>query len=354
MGDRGGAAPRDVSPSPGLSGIRDAPVRRRLCWRGRPATGPQTVHEGITTSVDCVIVAYRSAAFLGPCLDSVAVALGVPPAGTITVVDNASPDASAAVAEAHPARPGVIRIERNLGFGGGCNIGAGGGHGEYLLFLNPDARLEPGTLQALVRELEVDPSLAAVGPSIADPAGAYRAASAGFEPSLRSVLGHFLLLGRVPWLGRWFPPLQLPEGSTERRPDWVSGAAMLVRRSAFEAVAGFDASMFLYMEDVDLCRRLRERGWGVGLVPEVAVSHALGGTQGPEQAETWARAFHAYLARLHGRVYAGSCAALAALGLAARAVAYARSRRALSQRLARATIALAAAALTVPPVASTP
>ena len=146
-------------------------------------------------------------------------------------------------------------------------------------------------------------------------------------------------------MARWFRPLQLAQGSPERRPDWVSGAALLIRRSAFEEVGGFDSSLFMYMEDVDLCRRLREHGWSIGYEPGVVALHELGGTQGPEQSTRWARAFHAYLLGRHGATYAGICSGLAAVGLGLRAVAYLPKRRALSLRLARAARAFAGAAV---------
>jgi N-acetylglucosaminyl-diphospho-decaprenol L-rhamnosyltransferase len=313
----------------------------------RGAAGGQGL-EGWATSVDFVVVAYRSAGILGACLDSIAADLagtsaevGWGDGAPVIVVDNASPDDSAAVARAHSVGATVIESAVNSGFGSGCNLGAAAGRSANLFFLNPDARLTPGTTSRLLRELDQDPTLGAVGPALADPSGAYRAASAGYEPGLRSVLGHFLLLGRVPGLRRWFRPLQLPEGSGEHRPDWASGAALVVRREAFEEVGGFDESMFLYMEDVDLCRRLREHGWSIGYEPGVVALHELGGTQGPEQSTRWARAFHAYLLRRHGATYARVCSMLAAIGLGLRAVAYLPRRRALGLRLARAARAFA-------------
>jgi N-acetylglucosaminyl-diphospho-decaprenol L-rhamnosyltransferase len=306
------------------------------------------------TSVDFVVVAYRSANMLAECLDSIqADQRGgsqrerATAGGAVIVVDNASPDASGRVARDHAIGATVIESRENRGFGGGCNLGAAAGSSPFLFFLNPDARIAPGSTELLVRQLQHADGIAAIGPALADPAGAYRAASAGYEPSLKSVLGHFLLLGRLPGLSRWFRPLQLAQGSRQRGPDWVSGAALLIRRSAFEEVGGFDSSIFMYMEDVDLCRRLRERGWSIGYEPGVVALHELGGTQGAEQSTRWARAFHAYLLRRHSAAYAGTCSVLAAVGLGIRAVAYLPRRRALGLRLARAARALAAAAVDV-------
>ena len=292
-----------------------------------------------TGALDVVVVAYRSAALLDDCLESIVgdVQRGtvVPTQTRVIVVDNASPDDSARVAAAHDGVQ-VVMSPRNRGIGGGCNLGAASGHAEYVFFVNPDARLEVGCTSRLLQELAAEPSLAAAGPAVLDPAGDYRAASAGFEPSLLSIIGHYLLVGRLPLMGRWFAPLQLAQGTTERRPDWITGAALLVRRAAFESVAGFDDSIFLYMEDVDLCRRLREDGWGIGYVPEAVAYHQMGGTQGTDQAARWMRSFYSYLRRRHGALYAAVSSQLAGLGLGLRAAAYAPSRPRLARRLARA------------------
>jgi GT2 family glycosyltransferase len=292
-----------------------------------------------TGALDVVIVAYRSAALLDECLDAIARdthgGATMPTRTRVIVVDNASPDDSARVAAAHEGVQ-VVVSSSNLGFGGGCNLGATAGDAEYLFFVNPDARLEAGCTSRLLRELAGESSLGAVGPAVLDPTGANGALPAGFEPSLRSIVGHYLLVGRLPIVGRWFPPLQLPRGTTERRPDWISGAALLVRRAAFESVTGFDESIFMYMEDVDLCRRLREEGWGIGYVPEAVAHHELGGSQGMDQPTRWIRSFYAYLRRRHGALYTAACSQLAGLGLGLRAAAYMPSRPRLSRRLARA------------------
>jgi GT2 family glycosyltransferase len=92
----------------------------------------------------------------------------------------------------------------------------------------------------------------------------------------------------------------------------------------------------MYMEDVDLCRRLREDGWGIGYVPEAVVHHELGGSQGMDQPARWIRSFYAYLRRRHGALYTAACSQLAGLGLGLRAAAYAPSRPRLARRLGRA------------------
>ena len=281
--------------------------------------------------VDVVVVAYRSAHHLPACLDGIA-ELGEAVSKTV-VVDNASPDDSAEIAMRHPLRPDVVRLPTNVGFGRGSNAGVAASRADRILLLNPDAVAEPGSVEALVAVLDVDPKVGAVGPRIIDPAGELMAASAGAEPGLRAVAGHFLLLSRVPVLGRLFPPLQLSDASRRARPDWISGAAMLLRRDAFDAVGGFDQRYFLYMEDVDLCRRLREAGWSIAYEPSVTVQHAMGGSQSDEQPARWYRAFHAYVAERRGGALARLASGVAALGLLARWVAYRGRRPAQARRM---------------------
>lgn len=283
-----------------------------------------------------VIVAYRSERDLDGCLD--AIAADAPDDAQIIVVDNASPDASAEVARAHPSAPVVIHCAVNSGFGNGSNAGATVSDREFVFFVNPDARLVSGATMALLEAADAEPDVAALGPFILGPGGERGALNAGFEPSLRSSIGHFLFGARVPLVGRWLPPLQLPAGPGVRHPDWVSGAAIMVRRTRFQAVGGFDPSMFMYMEDVDLCRRLRAQGARIRYVPEACVHHTLGGSQGADQAERWYRAFHAYLVMHRGAREARASDICAWVGLSVRALILWRRNPALARRLARAAL----------------
>lgn len=301
------------------------------------------LHAARAPRIDYVVIAYRSERDLGPCLD--AIAADRPHHGSIIVVDNASPDRSGDVARSHRLRPQVIASPRNIGFGRACNLAAEASDADILFFVNPDARISTGVTAGLAAALELDPHIGAIGPRIQDPGGDLRAASAGFEPSLRSVLGHFLLLARMPLIGRLVPPLQLASGSPAQAVDWVGGAALMVRRRAFREVGGFDPAIFLYMEDVDLCRRLRAAGWTIRYAPGVSVEHDVGGSQGPEQASRWFIAFHRYVAGQRGEGYARAASAIASLGLATRAVVRIPTRPTQARRLARAARTALALAL---------
>lgn len=303
--------------------------------RGTPtADTPADASDPRVPRLDYVVVAFRSERHLSRCLD--AIEADRPDGAGVIVIDNASPDASAAIAHAHRSHPTVIVSRENLGFGGGCNLALEVSTADFLFFVNPDVRLRPGVTEGLMATMQADTTVAAIGPLIADPTSELRAASAGSEPSLRSVVGHFLLLGRAPVIGHLFAPLQLPFGSSSQPVDWVSGAALMVRTNTFRHVGGFDASMFMYMEDVDLCRRLRALNLTIKYEAGVSVEHELGGSQGTEQPQRWYAAFHRYLAGQRGPGYARVASAIAAVGLGLRAVALSATRPAHSRRLARA------------------
>jgi GT2 family glycosyltransferase len=187
--------------------------------------------------------------------------LGEPEMQEVIVVDNNSQDGSVEfLTETLPAdRVRVLRSESNLGFGQGVNLGADAGSGSMLFLLNSDAELVAGGIARLSDALAKEPHTAIAAPLIVDSGGSAQLDAQGVFPSLRTMV---VRTNRR-------PPDRL-------HPDWVSGAAMLIRRDAFREVGGFDPAFWMYFEDVDLCRRLRLRSWDVVRVPEARVLHAKG------------------------------------------------------------------------------
>ena len=229
----------------------------------------------MTTPVSAVVVSYNSAAYLPACVASLR-AEGV---ADVVVVDNASSDSSVAAVLA--ADPGVRVVETgaNLGFGTGANRGADVATGDYLLVLNPDTIVEPGTVKALSEALDRDCGLGVVGPRMENLDGSLYPSVRRF-PDLAVAAGH-AFVGLV-WAGnpftRRYRMLDWDHGRPAADVDWVGGACLLVRRSAFDVVAGFDEAYFMYVEDVDLCWRIRQAGWRIGYEPGGRVVHALGGS----------------------------------------------------------------------------
>lgn len=231
--------------------------------------------ESVGAVVDVVVVSYNSRDSLLRCVGGL---LGVPEAHVV-VVDNASPDRSLDVLDGLPVT--TVQLDTNLGFGHGNNRGVREGRAPFVLFLNPDAAVDRGSLLRLVGELESNPEAAAAAPRILGDDGELHQSLRRF-PRLSSTYAQALFLHRLFPHALWTDELIRRPQAYERpgEHEWVSGAAILVRRDAFEAVGGFDEGFFLYCEDTDLCARLRAAGGTVRYVPD-AVVHHVGGASAP-------------------------------------------------------------------------
>jgi GT2 family glycosyltransferase len=224
-----------------------------------------------------VVVTHDSRGDVGRCLDSVR---HQPVPLEVVVVDNASTDGTPDLVRQRSPEAQVVALSENVGFGRACNLGARASTAPALLFLNPDASLCPGALPALLRILDDRPDVTVVGPRTRHPDGAIQV-STGPDLGLwrewrqrRRVLG--VRARRSAALRR-----EEARAGRESAPDWVSGSCLLVRRRAFEAVGGFDEGYFLYEEDADLCRRLRQDGGRVLFTPAADVVHRLGASMAP-------------------------------------------------------------------------
>ena len=208
--------------------------------------------------VGVVVVTWQSEATIAACLRS------IPDGVPVVVVDNDSRDATGD--RVRTARPEAVWLPAggNLGFGRACNLGAERMPGHDILFLNPDARLEPDALEILHAYVKANPRVGLLGPTVRDESGLPEW-SWGDDPTVwrEALRSRRVRQGEVP---------PVPAG----RVDWVTGGCCLVRREAFEAVSGFDPGYFLYFEDLDLCRRIRTAGFEVHLVPEAIAVHARG------------------------------------------------------------------------------
>lgn len=244
------------------------------------------------------------------------------------VVDNASRlDDSVAVVRRD--FPGVLLIENpvNAGFGAGNNLGWQRARGRYVLFLNPDTVVERGALDALLGWMEAHPAVGAVGPRMTYPDGTLQHSARAF-PSFGAGLFRNSFLGRL-WPGNpWSRGYLMSDanGHEARPTDWLSGSALLARREALCAVntgpGPWDEEFFMYCEDMDLCFRLRERGWPRFYVPVGTIQHHIGKSSDFAQGQS-IRRHHAAMwlfYRKHCLRGAGVLLApLAALGIGARA-----------------------------------
>jgi GT2 family glycosyltransferase len=225
--------------------------------------------------VDVVIVSYNSRKTLRACVQPLLDAQDA----NVIVVDNASPDASLDTVADLPVTS--IALKENGGFAHGCNAGWRAGSAPFVLLLNPDARIDGVSLHKLVQAIEEMPTAAAAAPRIVHTDGSVEYSQRRF-PRLRSTYAQALFLHRLFPRAPWTDELIRDEAAYERRgrPDWVSGACILLKRKALEELGGLDEGFFMYSEDIDLCRRLRSSGYDILFEPGARVEHE-GGASAP-------------------------------------------------------------------------
>ncbi|MBA1156755.1 glycosyltransferase family 2 protein [Microvirga mediterraneensis] len=231
--------------------------------------------------VTAIVVTFDSAHALPECLGALR-ADGVP----AIVVDNASTDGTAAMAEGQGAR--VIVNPRNEGYGRANNIGVRAADSEFVLIVNPDCIVDRGAVAALVDAARRHPDAAFFAPQIVEPSG-----RVFYQP--RSLLAASLTNPG----GK----LVVPEG--EACAPFFSGACFLIRREAFLRLGGFDENIFLFYEDDDLCRRVADSGSALIYVPQAVVRHGRGRSSGDKPGRVFTSRWHqawsrAYVSRKYG------------------------------------------------------
>jgi len=228
--------------------------------------------------LSAIVVAYDSGPQLHRCLTSIQAELDREDiTGEIWVIDNGSRDGATSNIS-NESGIQILKNERNLGFGAAVNQGFRRSRGEMILLLNPDAELETGGLAPLVETLRSQPETDLAAPALILPNGERQASPRRFYTPLVA-LARRTPLARAP-LGRRLLGVHLMSQEDPMKPqdvDWVSGAAMLLRRSSVPTAGPFDERYFLYFEDVDLCRRLAASGRKVHFEPASRVRHALAG-----------------------------------------------------------------------------
>ena len=232
-------------------------------------------------AITAIVVSYDSAEVLPACLDALA-AEGVP----AIVVDNASSDGSRDIAGKRGAR--VIANACNEGYGRGNNIGVAAAATPYVLIVNPDLELRPGAAAALLAAAERYPDAGMLAPRIVEPSG-----RVFLQP--RSLLS-------PPHLNR-AGAMTVPEGDACL--PFLSGACLLIRRELFLSLGGFDPAIFLFYEDDDLCRRMRDAGHALVHVHDAEARHGRGRSTAPSPQRRFKARWHLawserYIARKYG------------------------------------------------------
>lgn len=260
--------------------------------------------------VSIAVVAYNSDATLGDCLASVRadVASGL---AELIVLDNASPDRSAAIVARDFPEARLVRSETNLGFAGGMNRAWREARGRYWLLLNPDVTVPPGGLAALAAWADRHPEAGAVSPELVDEEGHPACAARRFPSIARALLelSRLHLLMPAPARARLLLGAYWRGRGDRLDADWVPATALLVRREAVEAAGGLAEDLPFYGEDTEWCWRIRRAGFAIGLAGDLRFVHreSASARRTFGDAERDLRLWHGIYAaveRMRGRSYA--------------------------------------------------
>ena len=225
--------------------------------------------------ITVVVVNYNAGELLSRCVRSIHESAG--DAGVeVVIVDNASADGSVEAMLRDRPQTIVVRNADNRGFVAAANQGIRASRAPFVFLLNPDAEIVGGTLGGLVKVALDRPRAGAIGVLTKNTDGTVYP-SARKIPSMAEAVGHAFLVPfwrenpftRRYTMGDW-------DRRSEREVDWVSGSSMLLRREAVDEVGLLDESYWMYVEDLDICTRLRRAGWGVLFSPVLEVEHEVG------------------------------------------------------------------------------
>lgn len=169
----------------------------------------------------------------------------------------------------------VVLNSENIGFGRGMNTAAAVAEGRNFLIFNPDIAVVDDSIDKLVRFLDEHPEVGAVGPKLLSPDGLTQCSCYRFATPLTVLARRFPFAKRIPFLKKELERYLMSDfdHETTKEIEHILGASLLVRRTAWEKLGGFDPAYFMYFEDQDLCRRLWNHGWKVMYLPEAKMVH---------------------------------------------------------------------------------
>jgi N-acetylglucosaminyl-diphospho-decaprenol L-rhamnosyltransferase len=260
-------------------------------------------------AISVIIINWHSKDYLRECLGSIR-RMESEAALEIIVADNNSGDGLAQMLATEFPEVRLVQASENLGFAKANNLGASEAHGEFLLFLNPDTRLQNAAITLLSQELRAKQDVWVVGPKLLNTDGSVQTSCIQAFPTIvNQLVDSDWLRARLPRSRLWGVQ-PLVDSATQPCPvDMVSGACLMVHRDAFERVGRFSEDYFMYFEDMDLCRKIRQQGGGLWFVPAAQVTHHGGGSSRRNvsgfAAVNSARALDVYFRKWHGGAYAG-------------------------------------------------
>jgi hypothetical protein len=223
----------------------------------------------------------------------------------VIVIDNASTDGSVDILRARFPHVNLIQNQTNLGFAAANNQGIRQSTRKYMLLLNPDTEVKPGAIDALFDFMEAHPKAGACGARLLNPDGSLQ-----YSCSPAPTLGReFLRLLHLPGMrSDGYYEMADWDLETPRRVDTLMGACLMVRRATLDQVGLLDEDYFMYSEEVDLCKRIRDGGWEIYWVPQAQVIH-YGGQSTQQVAEQMFIELYKskllYFRKHHGRFKAG-------------------------------------------------
>lgn len=217
-----------------------------------------------------VIVSFNSEDFINRCLSSLLKYL--PANSEVIVLDNASKDETLNILSEFKSKIKIIKSDKNLGFAKGNNLAVQDTNGEYLFFLNPDTEIKKDFFQSMLAFLESNSQIGIVGPKLIMPNGEIQPSVKNL-PTLLGAINEFILGVKNAY------SQYVPIGDELQEVETVYGAAMLIKREIFLKAGGFDEKFFLYYEDIDLCRRIKNMGKKIIYYPKAEVLHLVGATK---------------------------------------------------------------------------
>jgi N-acetylglucosaminyl-diphospho-decaprenol L-rhamnosyltransferase len=257
----------------------------------------------------------------------------------LIVVDSASGDGSRELVREHFPHVRLVELDINRGYGAALNDGITRASGEYLVLMNADSWPRPHAVERLVDFARREPRAGVVGPRLVNPDGTLQPSVRGF-PTLWRLATEYLFL-------RWLAPRSrvlnafYGAGFDHRRrrdAEFLVGAVLLVRRQVFDEIGGFDASFFMFNEEVDFCYRVRTAGWRVVFCPEAEFVHVGGASTSqvwPQMYREQLRSHLRFLAKHHGMQQAERAQRLLFAAMRVRALVFSIARRPERRALSR-------------------
>ncbi len=230
----------------------------------------------MTPTLSVIIINWNVQDLLKRALSSVYASWGAQPGLEVIVVDNGSQDNSVAMTQQLFPQAQVITNRHNLGYAGGTNQGFNAAQGDLRLVLNPDVEIVEDALICMVDFAKKHPEAGMIGPQLLWPDGSVQSSRRRF-PTLP------VLFLESTWLQKLLPQrtlqhyyVQQTSDAATQDVDWITGAAMLTRCEVFEQVGGMDEAFFMYSEELDWCRRVKEAGWRIVYYPQAQIIHYEG------------------------------------------------------------------------------